>query len=73
MRSRSLASLFLLLGPILFGACQQGGSAVEGSTGGPITVSTVAPDFTLQAVDGEVSLSDYRGLPVLLYFSMGPG
>lgn len=33
-----------------------------------------APSFTLPSSDGDtVSLSDYRGRPVLLYFSMGPG
>ena len=73
MRSRSLSCLFLLLVPILFAACQPGVSAEKGPTGAPITVGTVAPDFTLPAVGGEVSLSDYRGSPVLLYFSMGPG
>jgi cytochrome oxidase Cu insertion factor (SCO1/SenC/PrrC family) len=74
MRSRSVPCLFLLLVPVVFGACQQGRSAEEGPTNAPIMVGDVAPDFTLPAASGgEVSLSDYRGSPVLLYFSMGPG
>ena len=33
-----------------------------------------APSFTLpSASGGRVSLSDFTGKPVLLYFSMGPG
>jgi len=33
-----------------------------------------APDFSLPAVGGgKVSMSDFRGKPVLLYFSMGSG
>jgi cytochrome oxidase Cu insertion factor (SCO1/SenC/PrrC family) len=41
---------------------------------GPIAVGEVAPGFSLpSASGGQESLSDYRGKPVLLYFSMGPG
>ncbi len=37
-------------------------------------VGKTAPDFTLPAAGGSsVSLSDYKGKRVLLYFSMGPG
>jgi cytochrome oxidase Cu insertion factor (SCO1/SenC/PrrC family) len=32
------------------------------------TEGTVAPDFTLQSQDGPVSLKDYRGKWVVLYF-----
>jgi cytochrome oxidase Cu insertion factor (SCO1/SenC/PrrC family) len=40
----------------------------------PIAVGDSAPPFTLESAnDGPVSLSDYAGKPVLLYFSMGPG
>jgi cytochrome oxidase Cu insertion factor (SCO1/SenC/PrrC family) len=40
----------------------------------PIAVGDVAPTFALRsASDGTVSLSDFAGKPVLLYFSMGPG
>ena len=39
-----------------------------------IRVGVDAPDFTLQSARGEtVSLSDYRGQPVLLYFHMAVG
>ena len=39
-----------------------------------ITVGADAPDFTLpKASGGEVSLSDYEGEPVLLYFHMAVG
>ena len=40
----------------------------------PIAVGDRAPAFTLKSANrGTVSLSDYAGKPVLLYFSMGPG
>jgi len=50
--------------------------AACGSTGseGSIEVGAGAPDFTLpDAAGGEVSLSDYSGQPVLLYFHMAVG
>jgi peroxiredoxin len=35
----------------------------------PLKVGTLAPDFTLQSIDGKsVTLSSYRGKPVMLYF-----
>jgi len=40
----------------------------------PIAVGDTAPAFSLKSASGgAVSLSDYVGKPVLLYFSMGPG
>lgn len=43
------------------------------STGGPVT-GKKAPAFTLASTSGsKVSLSDYRGKDVLLYFSEGVG
>lgn len=72
MRSRALLVPTLMLAVILVG-CEQGTPAGDGD-GGPIEVGDVAPNFSLPAADGgKVSLSDYRGSPVLLYFSMGPG
>lgn len=41
---------------------------------GPVEVGQRAPAFSLESSSGgTVSLSDYAGKPVLLYFSMGPG
>jgi cytochrome oxidase Cu insertion factor (SCO1/SenC/PrrC family) len=40
----------------------------------PVAVGDAAPAFSLKSASGgTVSLSDYVGKPVLLYFSMGPG
>jgi cytochrome oxidase Cu insertion factor (SCO1/SenC/PrrC family) len=37
-------------------------------------VGTKAPDFTLEnTLGGQVSLSDYQGTPVLLFFHMAVG
>ena len=37
-------------------------------------LGTNAPDFTLEnALGGQVSLSDYQGTPVLLFFHMAVG
>ena len=39
-----------------------------------VVVGEKAPAFSLPSANGgTVSLSDYAGKPVLLYFSMGPG
>ena len=39
-----------------------------------VPVGSPAPDFTLEAISGEqVSLSDYRGKPVVLVFLRGFG
>ncbi len=41
---------------------------------GGIEVGAEAPDFTLpNATGGEVSLDDFEGQPVLLYFHMAVG
>jgi cytochrome oxidase Cu insertion factor (SCO1/SenC/PrrC family) len=41
----------------------------------PAASAAAAPDFTLPAAnaDGSVTLSSYRGQPVLLYFHMAVG
>ena len=58
-----------VLNVLLLSAC--GGS---GGGQGPVEVGAEAPDFTLpNATGGEVSLSDYEGQPVLLYFHMAVG
>lgn len=72
MRSRALPLAVLMLAVVLVG-CEQASPAGDGA-GGPIRVGDAAPSFSLPAAEGgEVSLADYRGSPVLLYFSMGPG
>ena len=72
MRSRVLLLATVMLAVVL-AACEQGNPATE-DAGGPITVGEPAPDFSLPAAGGDkVSLTDYRGSSVLLYFSMGPG
>jgi cytochrome oxidase Cu insertion factor (SCO1/SenC/PrrC family) len=39
-----------------------------------LSVGDIAPDFSLDAADGSlVSLQDYAGKPVLLYFHMALG
>jgi len=53
---------------ILLAACSSDSAA------GDISVGKPAPDFTLISADGNtVSLSDYRGQPVLLFFHMAGG
>ena len=72
MRSRALLLAALMLAVVLVG-CERGSPDSDGG-GGPITVGEAAPNFSLPAAGGgEVSLADYRGSSVLLYFSMGPG
>jgi cytochrome oxidase Cu insertion factor (SCO1/SenC/PrrC family) len=72
MRSRALVLATLMLAVILVGCEQESPDGDAG--GGPIKVGEAAPDFSLPAAGGiEVSLADYRGSAVLLYFSMGPG
>jgi cytochrome oxidase Cu insertion factor (SCO1/SenC/PrrC family) len=62
-----------LMVAVFAAGCEQGGRTGDGG-GGPIRVGATAPDFSLPAASGgEISLSDYRDSPVLLYFSMGPG
>ena len=58
---------------VVLAGCEESQPA-GGGGGGPVKVGATAPDFSLPAASGgEVSLSDYRGSSVLLYFSMGPG
>lgn len=66
----------VLVFTLLAAACTSSppSSGSDTGAGGTLRVGDSAPAFTLPAADGErASLSDYRGQPVLLYFSMGPG
>lgn len=66
-----LAAIVLL--PLLVAACTTDDGGQADSSGG-LAVEKPAPDFTLPSATGsKVSLSDFQGKPVLLYFSMGPG
>jgi cytochrome oxidase Cu insertion factor (SCO1/SenC/PrrC family) len=72
MRSGVFLLAASMLAMVLVG-CEQESPAADGA-GGPIKVGEPAPGFSLPAAGGgEVSLADYRGTSVLLYFSMGPG
>ena len=68
MKKRLWGFSLLMLLAVLLAAC--GGNANTGE----IAVGNLAPDFTLTASDGaQVSLSDYKGQPVLLFFHMAGG
>jgi cytochrome oxidase Cu insertion factor (SCO1/SenC/PrrC family) len=59
---------------ILAAACTRNAATPSADQEGPVAVGDEAPAFTLESASGgAVSLSDYAGKPVLLYFSMGPG
>ena len=64
LRMTKLKLIFLTLLGLLLASC----SSQE------ITVGADAPDFSLHSATGEtVSLSDFAGRPVLLYFHMAVG
>jgi cytochrome oxidase Cu insertion factor (SCO1/SenC/PrrC family) len=72
MRSRIMFGTAIALA-IVATACTQQGPAPS-TPQGPVEVGQRAPAFSLESTSGgTVSLSDYTGRPVLLYFSMGPG
>lgn len=72
MRTRILVAAAIAL-TIAAAACSQRESS-SSSEQTPIAVGETAPGFSLKSPSGStVSLSDYAGKPVLLYFSMGPG
>lgn len=67
VRNRYLLALLALLVFVLTACASQ--PAVDNPM-----VGTQAPDFTLEnALGGQVSLSDYQGTPVLLFFHMAVG
>ena len=60
--------VLLLIAAFLLTAC--GSNTVSNQ----IAVGNQAPDFTLASSDGtRVSLSEYKGQPVLLFFHMAEG
>ncbi len=60
-------------GLLVFAVCSGFLLAACGGSSG-LQVGDDAPDFSLQSVDGNrVSLSDFSGQPVLLYFHMAVG
>lgn len=71
-QSKAWLAVMVVL-PLLAVACTNDDSSQADSSGG-LAVEEPAPDFTLPSAQGSnVSLSDFKGKPVLLYFSMGPG
>jgi cytochrome oxidase Cu insertion factor (SCO1/SenC/PrrC family) len=65
--SRAVVLLLALIA-FLAAGCQ------SSATPEPVVVGGEAPAFTLHAADGrQVSLSDYSGRPVLLFFHMAMG
>lgn len=54
---------------VVTSACAQG----QQDAGEGVRVGQPAPPFELPSAGGRVSLSDFKGQDVLLYYSMGPG
>ena len=72
MRSRIFVGTAIALA-IVTAACTRQ-EPPQSTQQGPVEVRQQAPAFSLESTSGgTVSLSDYAGRPVLLYFSMGPG
>ena len=72
MRHRMFVAAGLTLG-LVAAACSRQETPTS-SEQGPIAVGRTAPAFSLKSASGgTVSLSEFAGKPVLLYFSMGPG
>ncbi len=72
MRLKSLLRIAVLV-VVVSAGCGDTRPGGHGASG-PVKVGENAPAFSVPAASGgKVSLSDYRGSPVLLYFSMGPG
>lgn len=72
MRSRTLVGTTIAVAIVATACTRQ--EPTPPTEQGPVEVGQRAPAFSLESVGGgTVSLSDYAGKPVLLYFSMGPG
>ena len=71
-RGRVVACVTPLVLVLAAASCQKAPEPLPKT--GPIQVGALAPAFHLPSAQGKtVSLSDFSGKPVLLYFSMGPG
>ena len=68
IKSKFILISILLVLAIFLAACSSNSVADEIEVGNP------APDFALTAADGStVTLADYQGQPVLLFFHMAGG
>ena len=68
IRFKIILIVVILIAGILLSACDSNSSTNQIRVGNP------APDFTLNNSGGSpVSLSDYKGQPVLLFFHMAEG
>ncbi len=73
MRRRTWVSAAIGIAIVASG-CSRPQTTEPSSGASPIAVGDRAPAFGLKSAGGStVSLSDFAGKPVLLYFSMGPG
>ncbi|AQQ53243.1 hypothetical protein B0X71_09235 [Planococcus lenghuensis] len=61
----------LILALTVLVSIQKEQTAASGTVG--VDPGTAAPEFTLASTEGDISLSDYRGKNVLLYFYEGNG
>jgi cytochrome oxidase Cu insertion factor (SCO1/SenC/PrrC family) len=68
IKIKTIIIVILLTAGILLTACDTNSSSNQ------IHVGNLAPDFILSNSDGSpVSLSEYKGQPVLLFFHMAEG
>ena len=68
MKNKTIHLILISILVVILAACSTQESADNPQLG------TSAPDFTLEnALGGKVSLSDYQGTPVLLFFHMAVG
>ena len=68
MNKKTVSLILISLFVVVLAACSS-----QPEVESPL-VGTTAPDFTLDnALGGQVSLSDYYGKPVLLFFHMAVG
>ena len=68
MKNKTIHLILISILVVILAACSTQESADNPQMG------TSAPDFTLEnALGGQVSLSDYQGTPVLLFFHMAVG